>query len=148
MPGLEPIEEDDGDDEFFEEAKEIEETEDLSNGAEGAVLVDGVIYDVPPKSPDRRRKLNRGEEAEGNRDNVSEEIYERIDLTPTRLTKIDEDVPKNWVTMETEIVSANVINISHLSSETVAYPGADINDGQIFIYIIRAGISKVKNLFK
>ena len=66
-----------------------------------------------------------------------------VELNPSRLNTLEESVPKNWITMETEIVSANIINISHLSTETVAYTGAEINNGQIFIYIIRAGISKV-----
>jgi len=154
LPGLEPIVEDEkevsqelkdngnrplftarADDEDEEEA--LEEVEGVNN-----VTVNDVIYDIPASSSLGKEDLPDEEPTENSSAKSCDDDYERIDLTPTRLAKIEEEVPNHWVSMETEIVSANIINISHLSSETVAYTGADINDGQLFIYIIRAGISK------
>lgn len=58
------------------------------------------------------------------------------------LVPLDSDVPSHWKVIEPEVISVNIINVSHLASETVAYTGAELDDGLIYIYIIRAGISK------
>ena len=139
LAGLEPIVEEEKDVVFEEPVDEIEEDvseeEETATGQASTVVHEGVVYDVPPAHVFRPPPHKNGDDDENH--------YEKIDLTPTKLTSLNDDVPGNWITMETEIVSANILNISHLSTETVAYTGAGLNDGQIFIYIIRAGISKV-----
>ena len=136
--GLEPMVEEEKDVVYKEPVDEIEEDvseeEETASGQASTVVHEGVVYDVPPVHV-RRPQPHKNDDNENH--------YEKIDLTPTKLASLNDEVPANWITMETEIVSANILNISHLSTETVAYTGAGLNDGQIFIYIIRAGISKV-----
>ena len=132
----EPTEDDDdGDDDGYDD----DDDEGMRVEGKGSTVDhEGVVYDVPTG---RQQQPHSGAEADSNES--KENYYEKIELTPTRLNNLQEDVPSNWITMETEVVMANVINISHLATETVAYTGAGLDDGLIFIYIIRAGISKV-----
>ena len=58
------------------------------------------------------------------------------------LPSIDRPPPSDWLTVETEIVSLNVVNASHLATDLLFCSPAKIDDGVADVVVIRRGISR------
>ena len=64
-------------------------------------------------------------------------------LDRDQLPPLSEPVPDNWVTIEENFVFFTASLLSHLSADTVVAPDASMNDGYIYIGIIREGVSRL-----
>ena len=83
----------------------------------------------------------------GNNDNNGN-LLDCSQLDPTtvdrdQLPPLSEPVPDNWVTIEEDFIFFTATLISHLSSDTVVVPSAKMNDGLMYLSIIRAGVSRM-----
>ncbi|ESO99613.1 hypothetical protein LOTGIDRAFT_141816, partial [Lottia gigantea] len=58
------------------------------------------------------------------------------------LTSLDQPVPDNWISFEDDFVTITAVYQTHLGSDMLASPESRINDGFIYLIIIRSGISR------
>ncbi|XP_078317346.1 sphingosine kinase 1-like isoform X2 [Crassostrea virginica] len=130
-------------------------TEDIS----GLEVHDNVKFDLDETDNCFSSSLPNGNHV--NEDNASigsENAYEEMvhtlnnDGTPikaTLLSPLKEDIPSNWVTIEDEFISACALYQPYLGPDNLTSPESRLNDGQIHLLMIRAGIPKsvLVNLF-
>ncbi|XP_062611044.1 sphingosine kinase 2-like isoform X2 [Saccostrea cucullata] len=87
-------------------------------------------------------------------ENIFEEMVQTLNndgkpLQAPLLAPLGEEVPSNWVTIEDEFITACALYQPYLGPDNLASPESRLNDGQIHLLIIRAGIPKsaLVNLF-
>ncbi|XP_048758666.2 sphingosine kinase 2-like isoform X2 [Ostrea edulis] len=87
-------------------------------------------------------------------DNTFEEMVHTLNndgspLQAPLLAPLDEEVPSNWVTIEDEFITACALYQPYLGPDNLASPESKLNDGQIHLLMIKAGIPKsaLVNLF-
>ncbi|XP_061181666.1 sphingosine kinase 2-like isoform X2 [Saccostrea echinata] len=87
-------------------------------------------------------------------ENIFEEMVHTLNndgkpLQAPLLAPLEEEVPSNWVTIEDEFITACALYQPYLGPDNLASPESRLNDGQIHLLIIRAGIPKsaLVNLF-
>lgn len=57
---------------------------------------------------------------------------------------LDEPIPTNWITVDDEFVMVHAAYTSHLASDCHFIPEAKLNDGIIYLVLVRNGISRMQ----